>query len=161
MTDPTALADELERLAKAATPGPWEVQDGSSWRRIGTAWPSPAGQHDGNVLHPCNDRSDNHPNLSAGRGENVHHNLDLMVFAANHALAIAKLLRAGEEAEAALKMIRHCWAGHSEQCATVVLRPSGKCDCDWPKVADQCDSALAAYDASAQPAAPTKGDSDD
>jgi hypothetical protein len=43
----------------------------------------------------------------------------------------------------ALKMIRHNWAGHSEACESVLKRGDGKCDCDWPTVAAQCDAAIA------------------
>jgi len=47
-----------------------------------------------------------------------------------------------ERLRLALKMIRFNWAGHSERCACV--DPGGlPCDCDWPKVAAQCDAALA------------------
>jgi hypothetical protein len=59
-----ALRDLLER----ATPGPWELHDSCSWRRIGTR------ERDGCVLYPMNSRSDNHPDLSAGRGEDVQSN---------------------------------------------------------------------------------------
>lgn len=46
----------------------------------------------------------------------------------------------GELVEA-LKLIRFNWAGHSEACAVL---HHGKCDCDWPIVADKCDAVLLA-----------------
>ena len=55
--------DELERLARAATPGPWHVQDSNSWRRIGTD------RIDGAVVCPINQRHDGHPDLGARRDD--------------------------------------------------------------------------------------------
>lgn len=72
MTDPVARLREL--LAKA-TPGPWMVQDGCSWRRIGTH------SHDGDVLCPTN-QNDGHPDLIASDGKRDH-NLRLIVAAVN------------------------------------------------------------------------------
>lgn len=42
------LAD-LERLARAATPGPWECQTSNGWRRVGTTAAN-RGRSDGDVL---------------------------------------------------------------------------------------------------------------
>jgi hypothetical protein len=67
--DKTLDLDELERVAREATQGPWELQDGCSWRRIGTR------NGNGDVLCPYNSRTDNHPDLCAGRGEDVYANL--------------------------------------------------------------------------------------
>ncbi|MBX5689011.1 ead/Ea22-like family protein [Pseudomonas aeruginosa] len=50
---------ELRRLAKAATPGPWRVQTGCSWRRIGTD------HGDGDVLRPCTHPHDGWPDIAA------------------------------------------------------------------------------------------------
>ncbi len=50
---------ELRRLAKAATPGPWRVQTGCSWRRIGTD------SGDGDVLRPCTHPYDGWPDIVA------------------------------------------------------------------------------------------------
>ena len=50
--------EELKRLALAATPGPWIVQTGCSWRRIGT----PGG--DGDVLRPVKNQHDGWPDLA-------------------------------------------------------------------------------------------------
>ncbi|WP_407605520.1 ead/Ea22-like family protein [Pseudomonas aeruginosa] len=50
---------ELRRLAKAATPGPWRVQTGCSWRRIGTD------SGDGDVLRPCTHPHDGWPDIVA------------------------------------------------------------------------------------------------
>ncbi len=74
------LAATVERLRQRlamATQTPWELQDGCSWRRIGTQG------HDGNVLHPTNSRTDNHPDLGCGRGESLYANLMLIVEAVN------------------------------------------------------------------------------
>jgi hypothetical protein len=57
--------------------------------------------------------------------------------------ANAKLIAAAPALLEALVAIRHTWAGHSEQCETVLRRNNKKCDCDWPKVAAQCDAAIA------------------
>ena len=46
------------------------------------------------------------------------------------------------ELVAALRAIRHQWAGHSEACA-YVQDYDNKCDCDWLKIVAQCDAALA------------------
>ena len=61
MTAPTKdrLAEIRGRL-EAATPGPWEIHDSCSWRRIGRRHP----HKDGDILCPTNDRSDGHPNLN-------------------------------------------------------------------------------------------------
>ncbi|HCI2493964.1 ead/Ea22-like family protein [Pseudomonas aeruginosa] len=50
---------ELRRLAKVATPGPWRVQTGCSWRRIGTD------SGDGDVLRPCTHPHDGWPDIVA------------------------------------------------------------------------------------------------
>ncbi|MCD2910693.1 ead/Ea22-like family protein [Pseudomonas aeruginosa] len=50
---------ELRRLAEAATPGPWRVQTGCSWRRIGTD------SGDGDVLRPCTHPHDGWPDIVA------------------------------------------------------------------------------------------------
>lgn len=89
-----ASLEELERLAREATPGPWELQDGSSWRRIGTR------DGNGNVLCPYNSPSDQHPDLCAGRGEDVYANLRFIV-AANPS-AVLSLLSRVKELEGAL-----------------------------------------------------------
>lgn len=60
-----------------------------------------------------------------------------------NAQANARLIRAAPELYAALNMIRHNWAGHAEICAFVTSGYRAKCDCDFPKVAAQCDAALA------------------
>lgn len=73
----TLIASLRELLARA-TPGPWQLQDGCSWRRIGTAG------RDGNVLCPSTySRDDNHPDLTAGKGEDLYANLRLIVAAVN------------------------------------------------------------------------------
>lgn len=70
--------NRLKELMSAATPGPWQLQDGCSWRRIGTAG------HDGNVLCPDTySRTDRHPDLTAGKGEDLYANLRLIVEAVN------------------------------------------------------------------------------
>lgn len=74
---PTGPVERVTELLAKATPGPWELQDGCSWRRIGTQG------HNGNVLCPYNSPTDNHPDLMAGRGEDTYANLNLIVEAVN------------------------------------------------------------------------------
>ena len=54
----------------------------------------------------------------------------------------AKLIAAAPELLSALENIRYNWGGHSEHCKTVLHKEGGKCDCDWPEVAGQCDAAI-------------------
>lgn len=64
MPDETLTPERIAALraaAEAATPGPWEVQDGCSWRRIGRRHPD---GRDGDVLCPIVQR-DGHPDLLA------------------------------------------------------------------------------------------------
>lgn len=68
----TDLTERLRELLANATPGPWMVQDGCSWRRIGTR------QHDGDVLRPTNSRTDGHPDLTADDGM-CRYNLEAIV----------------------------------------------------------------------------------
>ena len=76
MNNPPDIERLRQRLAMA-TATPWELQDGCSWRRIGTQG------RDGNVLCPTNSLTDNHVDLTAGRGESVYANLALAVEAVN------------------------------------------------------------------------------
>lgn len=57
--------------------------------------------------------------------------------------ANARLIASAPALLAALEMIRFNWAGHAEQCRGVI-EGFHKCDCDWPKVAKQCDAAIRA-----------------
>jgi hypothetical protein len=57
--------------------------------------------------------------------------------------ADARLIAAAPDLLAALNMIRHQWAGHAEECAYVTSRYKQRCNCDWTKVAAQCDAAIA------------------
>lgn len=66
--------EKLRELLAKATPGPWELQDGCSWRRIGS-------RCDGDVLHPSVER-DGYPDLSARDGR-LYPNLNLIVAAVN------------------------------------------------------------------------------
>jgi hypothetical protein len=85
--------EEWERIAREATPGPWELQDGCSWRRIGTRW------HDGNVLCPTNHPTDHHPDLCAGRGEDVYANLrHITTFDPPTVLSLLSALKEAREA---------------------------------------------------------------
>lgn len=70
------MTQELQGLLAGATPGEWQIQDGCSWRRIGTAF------HDGDVLCPTNSRTDGHPDLVADDGK-LYANLKLIVAAVN------------------------------------------------------------------------------
>ncbi len=86
-----SLVDELERLDRMATEGPWELQDGCSWRRIGTPG------KDGNVLCPSTYSStDKHPDLTAGRGEDLYANLKLIIALRNNLPDILASLRSRE-----------------------------------------------------------------
>ena len=89
--------DALEKLADDATPGPWIVQDGCSWRRIGTR------HGDGDVLCPINHHRDNHPDLTAGRGHDTYANLNYIA-AANPA-TIKALIAELKEARALLSIL--------------------------------------------------------
>jgi len=64
----------LARLYERATLGEWHIQDGCSWRRIGTHF------HDGDVLCPTNSRTDGHPDLCAADGR-LYDNLKFIVAA--------------------------------------------------------------------------------
>jgi hypothetical protein len=50
--------DAIEERSKAATPGPWKLWDGCSWRRFGS---ETTGQ---TIIEPVKARSDGHPDLS-------------------------------------------------------------------------------------------------
>lgn len=100
MTEIKELVEKLKALQKWATPGPWEIHDSCSWRRIGTA------RHDGNVLCPTNSRTDNHPDLTAGRGEDLQANLGLIVGAVN---ALPQLLDAIELLSSQVEELKAGW----------------------------------------------------
>mgnify|MGYP001570442280 CR=1 FL=1 len=55
--DLSAKLAEWERLEKAATPGPWELWTGNSWRRIGS------GKTGGTVFEPTTHHRDGTPDL--------------------------------------------------------------------------------------------------
>lgn len=57
-------------------------------------------------------------------------------------VANAYLLAASKDLLAALKEIRHMWAGHAEECRYITSNYKSKCDCDWPKIAERCDAAI-------------------
>lgn len=86
------LLDDLDALLAKATKGVWVLQDGCSWRRIGTHF------HDGDVLCPTNARSDGHPDLIAADGK-LYDNLKLIVALVNAAPQLLALARkqVGEE----------------------------------------------------------------
>jgi hypothetical protein len=95
MTEPTdteVKVAELRELLAKATPGPWEIFDGCSWRRIGNR------DDDCAVLYPYNAK-DGHPDL-ASRGANTHANLKLIVAAVN---SLPELLDALDEARLATR----------------------------------------------------------
>jgi hypothetical protein len=64
---PDAKLDELERLAHAATPGPWEWWTSNSWRRL-----TAEGGREGGVLCPFVNRYDHHPDLSISAEDMAH-----------------------------------------------------------------------------------------
>lgn len=87
-----ALITELRELLAKATPGPWELQDGCSWRRIGTRG------HDGNVLCPDTySATDRHPDLRAGKGEDIYANLHLIVAMRNNLEPLLEALASRDE----------------------------------------------------------------
>ncbi len=63
MTELNKDVERLRELLARAGADKWVLQDGCSWRRIGTDR-----GHDGNILCPYNSRHDNHPDLSAPDG---------------------------------------------------------------------------------------------
>lgn len=87
MTNTKELVERLRDRLAMATQGEWELQDGCSWRRIGTAG------HSGNVLCPTTHPGDGHLDLCAGKGESLYANLTLIVEAVN---ALPTLLAALE-----------------------------------------------------------------
>jgi hypothetical protein len=56
--------DQLERLAKAAPSGQWEVWTSNSWRRVYAN----QGREQVRVIEPVVQRTDNHPDLWFGQG---------------------------------------------------------------------------------------------
>jgi hypothetical protein len=70
--DISSLIEQIRAGLDDATPGPWTVYDGCSWRRIGVASPR---QDDCAVLAPYR-ASDGHPDLYASRGNDVYANLE-------------------------------------------------------------------------------------
>jgi hypothetical protein len=101
LPEPTGVdVEALRRLLEKATARPWELQDGCSWRRIGTRG------HDGNVLCPSvYSNRDNHPDLVAGRGEDVYDNLRLIVALVNAAPALIASAERASRLEAAFQYI--------------------------------------------------------
>lgn len=80
--------DELAALDAAATKGPWEIQDGCSWRRIGTV------DEDGGAICPVTSR-DGHPDLVAWRGD-IYANLRIVTYLRNHVPEILALIAENE-----------------------------------------------------------------
>ncbi len=99
------------------TPGPWEVA--KPFHYAGTDLNVHSGPN-GTGAYVC----------SAGQRGDV------------EAEANSRLIAAAPDLLAALRVIRQQWAGHSEVCAAVASMNKSKCDCDWPKIAAQCDAAL-------------------
>lgn len=64
---------EWEKAAEGVTPGPWQVYDGCSWRRIGTA--QSVGRHDDCAVLAPTKASDGHPDLTCSRGNDREANL--------------------------------------------------------------------------------------
>jgi hypothetical protein len=86
MSDPSKVLDELERLSKAATPGPWRWWTSNSWRRLSS---DPSGK-DGDVLCPDKHPIDGHPDCCIKQEDMAH------IAAANPetVLALVELARA-------------------------------------------------------------------
>ncbi len=83
---------EIEARLKAATPGPWELWTGCSWRRIGKV------QGDRALIEPTN-ASDGHPDL---RGVNLYPDLDLCV---NAPTDLSYLLEENRRLRGALELV--------------------------------------------------------
>lgn len=103
-----------------ATPGPWKAHNTSTHRNEMIVGADGVGPHHmlAKVYQPYGDKT----------GTNV---------------ANAHLIAAAPELFEALSVIRNQWAGHAEECAFVTSGYRAKCDCDWPKLAKQADTALA------------------
>jgi hypothetical protein len=70
-----ALIARLREAAKKATPGPWEVYDGCSWRRIGTAATRDRPRYDDCAVVAPTKASDGHPDLDCSSGNDLDANL--------------------------------------------------------------------------------------
>lgn len=149
MTAPDAMTrgrlDELERLAQHAqrnAPGPWQKQDGCSWRRIGRRFGG-----DGDVVCPTNHHRDAYPDLIAPDGV-----LDYI---------------AAASPDVVLRLIAQAWTALSpepgavpldtpevrEALAEVILREADPAWADPAKVAGAVLAALAPHLATARRAA--------
>lgn len=108
--------EKLRELAEAATPGPWFVYEGSSWRRIGIT--PGRGSYDMAVLAPCV-ASDGHPDLTSTSGlreENL-----AFIAAANPATILALL----DDRAALLARVESLSADRAaviEECARVATK---------------------------------------
>jgi len=67
------LVAEWEKAAEGVTKWPWQVYDGCSWRRIGTA--QSVGRHDDCAVLAPTKASDGHPDLTCSRGNDREANL--------------------------------------------------------------------------------------
>lgn len=106
--------DELAALDAAATKGPWEIQDGCSWRRIGTV------DEDGGAICPVKSR-DGHPDLVAWHGD-IYANLRIVTYLRNHVPDILALIDENERLREAFSGLRGVeawldrWATHVGRC---------------------------------------------
>lgn len=111
------VVEKLKGLLAKATPGPWELQDGCSWRRIGTRG------RDGSVLCPDTySREDRHPDLTAGKGEDLYANLTLIVEAVNALPSLLSALEALAAREAAMREALD-WFGTQRNLEMVFYSP--------------------------------------
>lgn len=125
----TALIAELKALKEKATPGPWQVQDGCSWRRIGTSG------NDGDVICPTNHPSDNHPDLYSARGGDIYANLNFIVALVNHLPTILAKLEEGERMREALEKLEAAELAHAN------------CDlCDGEGIPELCEQCFPKFD---------------
>lgn len=121
------LDDEALRAVIAGcegvTPGPWEVYDGCSWRRIGTASRIGRDYDDCAVLYP-NVASDGHPDMNAGRGQDTYANLNHIArLDPDTVRALAtQALEANRMREALTKVIER--GDHLARCANAIAGAS-------------------------------------
>lgn len=81
--------EPLRDLSERATPGEWEVFDGSSWRRIGVRHGD-----DCAVLYPTNHRHDRHPDFDSRDGR-LYDNLAFIVACVNFVRAALERSKSG------------------------------------------------------------------
>lgn len=112
----------LRALLERATPVPWQLQDGCSWRRIGTPF------SDGAVLCPGTySREDRHPDLTAKDGR-LYDNLRLIVEGIN---TLPDLLSTIERQAEEIAGLRAALEPFAAKCALVDVTYDEDYTPDW------------------------------